>query len=126
LIKIRIEPEVLPLLEKYRDGTGERAFDFYKRYASLHTLTASANKGLKIIGKTVGLDNLQMYAARHSWAGILRNECGYAKSDVHEFLNHVDPGLQVTDLYLQKDWLLLAKANRKVLELFDWSDIIKK
>ena len=115
LIRIRIEPEILPLIEKYRDAEGERAFDFFRRYANHRTFGSAVNNGLKIIGKTVGLEKLQLYAARHSWAGIARNECGIPKSEVHEYLNHVDPELKITDLYLQKDWRPLAEANRKVI-----------
>ena len=117
LIKIRIEPEILHLLEKYKDESGERAFNFYKRYADHRIFGSAINKGLKTIGRSdaIKLENLQFYAARHSWAGIARNECGIPKSEVHEYLNHVDPDLKVTDLYLQKDWIPLAEANRKVI-----------
>jgi hypothetical protein len=116
LIKIRIEPEIFSLIEKYKDETDERLFNLHRRFSNHKTFGASINKGLKIIGKTIGLPDLQFYAARHSWAGIARNECGIPKSEIHEYLNHVDPDLKVTDLYLQKDWKPLANANRKVLD----------
>lgn len=116
LMKIRIEPEISQLIEKYRDETGERAFNLYRRFSDHKLFGTSINKGLKIIGRSVGLPDLTFYAARHSWAGIARNECGIPKSEVHEYLNHVDPDLKVTDLYLQKDWRPLAEANRKVID----------
>ena len=123
-IRIRLEPEALALLEKYKDETGERAFCFYRRYSTVDSFGTAINgrnkdkvkKGLKAIGESVGVPGLTFYAARHSWAGIARNECGIPKSEVHEYLNHVDPNLKVTDLYLQKDWTPLAEANRKVID----------
>ena len=116
-IHIRLEPEALQLYEKYRDETGEFAFGFYKHYSMYETFKNAIRKGIKVIGKMIGVPELTFYAARHSWAGIARNECGIPKSEVHEYLNHVDPDLKVTDLYLQKDWMPLAKANRKVIDM---------
>lgn len=115
-IQINIEPEAFPLFEKYRDVSCERVFDFHTRYTTAEGFNTAINKGLKHVGAAVGIDSLQFYAARHSWATIALNECDIPKSDVHEFLNHVDTELRVTELYTQKDWGRLARANRKVLD----------
>jgi integrase len=115
-IQINIEPEAVPLFEKYKDKSGTHVFDFHTRYTDSEGFNAAINKGLKYIGTAIGIDNLQFYAARHSWATIALNECDIPKSDVHEFLNHVDTELRVTELYTQKDWGRLARANRKVLD----------
>ena len=48
-------------------------------------------------------------------ASIARNKCGINKDDIHFALNHVDQGLKITDVYIEKDWSLIDKANRKVL-----------
>ena len=39
-------------------------------YADVNTFSTALNKGLKKVGKLVGVDDLEFYAARHSWATI--------------------------------------------------------
>ena len=116
-ISIKIEPEIQALVDKYRDPSGERVFKFYKMYSSLDTLSAAINKGLKKIGELIGVDDLEFYAARHSWATIAVNDAGVDKYTVHQSLNHMDDSMRVTDIYLKKSWDPIDKANRKVLDL---------
>ena len=52
-ISIRIEPEAQALVDKYRDTTGQRVFNFYRLYSSTDTFCAALNKGLKRIGKII-------------------------------------------------------------------------
>lgn len=115
-ISIKVEPEVLPLMEKYKDPTGERVFKFYKLYASMDCFSAAINKGLKKIGEDIGVDDLEFYAARHTWATIASNEVGVDKYTVHTALNHVDETMRVTDIYIKKSWDNIDEANRKVLD----------
>lgn len=116
-ISIRIEPEAARLVEKYRDPTGERVFDFHRRYSTAGGMSSSLNLGLKKIGAVLGIDDLEFYAARHSWATIANNEAGVDKYTVHEALNHVDPSMRVTDIYIRRDWSNIDRANRAVLDL---------
>ena len=116
-ISIKLEPEVMALFEKYRDPSGQRVFKFYKLYSSMDTFCAALNKGLKKLGDIIGVDDLEFYAARHSWATIATNEAGIDKYTVHEALNHVDPAMKVTDIYIKKNWSNIDKANRAVLDL---------
>lgn len=120
-ISIKIEPEIQALVDKYRDPSGERVFKFYKMYSSLDTLSAAINKGLKKIGELVGVDDLEFYAARHSWATIALNDAEVDKYTVHTALNHVDDSMRVTDMYIRKSWDPIDKANRKVLDLVQLS-----
>ena len=60
---------------------------------------------------------MEFYAARHSWATIASNEAGVDKYTVHEALNHVDPAMKVTDIYIKKNWSNIDKANRAVIDL---------
>ena len=115
-ISIKIEPEIKSLFDKYRDPKGKRVFCFYHWYSSPNTFTTAINKGLKKIGKKIGVDDLEFYAARHSWATIARNKAGVDKYTVHTSLNHVDEKMKVTDLYIDKDWSIIDQANRKVLD----------
>ena len=73
--------------------------------------------GLKEVGQIIGIERLQHYSARHSWATIAYNDCGIDKYVVHQALNHVDPTTAITDIYIKKDWSVIDRANRKVLDL---------
>lgn len=116
-ISIEIQPELEPLLAKYRDPSGQRVFNFYRMYGSINTFSAAVNKGLKKIGETIGEDDMEFYSARHTWATLAANEAGVDKYTVHTALNHVDEKMRVTDLYIKKSWKPLDNANRKVLDL---------
>ena len=123
-MKVRIETCIEPLLKKYRDPEGNRLFSFYKHYYSHMALNTAINKGLKQIGTKLGIDDLEFYAARHSWATIARSAAvGIDKATVHEALNHIDDQMKVTDIYIDRDWSVIWDANRKVLEKFDWTAV---
>lgn len=116
-ISIKLEPEVEALMKKYKDPSGKRVFNFYKLYGSVATFTTALNVGLKQIGKQLQIDDLEFYAARHSWATIANNDAGVDKYTVHAALNHVDDSMKVTDIYLRKSWDPIDKANRAVLDI---------
>lgn len=46
---------------------------------------------------------------------ISLNKCGVDKYTVHAALNHADPEMKVTDIYLEKDWSVINAANEKVM-----------
>lgn len=115
-ISIRIEPEIKKLVDKYRDLDGRRVFCFHKMYSSVNTFNAALNKGLKAVGSLIGVNDLEFYAARHTWATIATNEAGVDKFTVHSALNHIDESMKVTDIYIRKSWDPIDKANRKVLD----------
>lgn len=116
-ISIKIEPEAEQLFAKYKDASGLRVFDFFKRYADSHTFSSNVNKGLKVVATSCKIeDKLSTYYARHTWATIARNKCNVSKDDVDLALNHVDQGNKVADMYIEKDWSLIDKANRSVLD----------
>lgn len=121
-IKVRLEKEVQMLIEKYRnkDKSKKQVFDFYARYSGSIPFNAALNKGLKEVGEIIGVENLQFYAARHSWATIALNDARIDKYTVHEALNHVDEKMKVTDIYIKKDFSILWEANRRVLSMFDF------
>ena len=117
LISIKIEPELLPIIEKYRSKKGKSFFCFSERYADMRIFGSNVNKGLKKVADKCGIKiPLSTYYARHSWATIARNDCDISKDDIHLALNHVDSGLKVTDIYIAKDWSRIDEANRKVLD----------
>ena len=91
---------------------------FHKKALILGTGGASKaiNYGLKEIGGLLGVDDLEYYAARHSWATIALNKVGIDKYTVHAALNHVDESMRVTDIYIERDFVNENKANAKVIK----------
>lgn len=65
-ISIKVEPEARDLIEKYRDKSGERVFDFYQRYQSVDAFTRALNIGLTKICESLGTERVQFYSARHT------------------------------------------------------------
>jgi hypothetical protein len=80
---------------------------------------------LKEVGKDIGVEDLEYYAARHSFATIARNKLNVDKITVGEALNHIHKDSKVTDFYIQKDYSVINDVNRKVIE-FVFGDIIEK
>lgn len=119
-IQVDVPPCIMPIVEKYRDD--ERIFEFHKRYYGMKSFNKAVNIGLKEVGKEIGVDNLQFYAARHSLATIAVNDVGISKYIVNDMLNHTDPTLKVTELYIKKDFKAINEANVKVLEyVLNWN-----
>ena len=115
-MKVDIPKLVLPLVEKYKDKTGKRLFNFYQYYADEKGFNKSINYGLKEIGTILEIDDLEYYAARHSWATIALNKVGIDKYIVHAALNHIDYAMKVTDIYIERDFVNENKANAKVVK----------
>lgn len=117
-ISIKIEPEAQQIINRYIDTSGKYVFNFHKRYTDSHIFSSNVNKGLKIVAKAAKINEpLSTYYARHSWATIARNKCEISKDDVDLALNHIDGGHRMADVYIEKDWSRIDKANRAVLDL---------
>jgi len=115
-MQVDIPKLVMPIVDKYRDKSGKRIFDFYRYYADEKSFNKAINYGLKEIGSILGVDDLEYYAARHSWATIALNKVGIDKYTIHAALNHVDETMKVTDIYIERDFVNENKANAKVVK----------
>lgn len=115
-MEVAIPQIIMPIVMKYHDETGQRVFKFYRHYSSYSTFNKAINRGLKEIGKQLQIDDLEFYAARHSWATIALNKCGIDKYTVHSALNHVDETMRITDIYIERDFVNENKANAKVVK----------
>lgn len=116
-ISIGIQPEAEPLIEKFKDPTGKRAFRFYMMYKYDANLSDAINQALKVVAEAAGVNvPLSMYYGRHAWASIARNKGGVSKDDIDLSLDHVDRDHNMADVYIDKDWTLIDKANRAVLD----------
>ena len=120
-MKVRIEPEIMGLFAKYRgDGL---VFDFAKRYKDGKAFNRAINAGLDKIGKAIGVPELTFYYARHSMASICANVLNIEIARVDEMLNHADPRMALARVYIEKDFKPLWDANRRLIDLFDWSNV---
>jgi integrase len=114
LMKVKVHPFIKPLFLKYRGRL--RTFNFYTRYENYTNFNRALNMGLKEIGERLGIEKLQFYSARHSFASIAVNVIGINKWMVNDMLCHTDASMKVTDLYIQKDFTPINEANFKLLD----------
>ena len=82
-------------------------------------ITEMVNRGLAMWCKDEGIPRFTFGAARHTFATLARYKAGVEKATVDECLCHIGD-FKVTDIYLERDWDLLDRANKKVLALFRW------
>lgn len=123
-IEIEVPEVIKPLFKKYK-GTS-RVFDFCQRYTNPGSFNKHINKGLHIIAETLGIPKFDFYSARHTWASVARNKLGIDKYTIHEALNHKS-NLDITDIYIQKDYTNINKANAMVVKyILDLVGKIKK
>ena len=114
-ISVYIHPLALPIINKYRDPSGQHLFDFYKRYSNVRNLTKGIHRGMRSLCEEIRIDYIQFYSARHSFATIARNECNISKDDISLCLNH-SSGKTVTDTYIKQDFSRIDKVINKVVE----------
>jgi integrase len=116
-MRINIPTEVIPIFKKYQASEGKHVFTFSKRYSESDGLTTAVDKGLKSINEKLGLgiDELSLYYARHSWATIASNNVHLPDELVDECLVHA-PVHRMLRPYVKRDWSKVDKANRKVLD----------
>ena len=122
-MKVRIEPEIKKLFEKYSDPSKEKVFIFHKKYNSSETFNKLINKGLDEIGEIIGVPDLNYYYARHTMATLAANKAGIDVAREDEMLNHADSTLKLARVYIERDFSVLWEANRKLLSLFKWDNL---
>lgn len=113
-IHVKITDYIKPLVDKYRGK--ERVFNFSERFTTMESFNRAINIGLKEIGRELGIEHLQFYAARHSMATIAVNDVKISKYVVNDMLNHTDQSLKITELYIKKDFSHINEANVKLLD----------
>jgi integrase len=115
-MKIKVHPCINDLVEKYKGS--DHVFNFCKRYSSLENFNRAINMGLKEVGKEIGIEKLQFYSARHSFATIAVNEVRIPPYIVNDMLCHVDSSMKVTELYIKKDFTEINEANFRFIDYF--------
>ena len=112
-IEVKVHPVIQELIKRYKGNS--RVFSFYERYCDAPTFNKAINIGLKEVGKELGIDGLQFYQARHTFATLSRNLMHFSKSDVDEALNHVG-SYDIADIYITKDFTIINDNNFKLLD----------
>ena len=100
-------------MKRYEGST--HVFSFYRKYVVPENFNNNINRGLKDLGRAIGLPNLQFYQARHTFATLSRNMMKFSKSDVDEALNHVG-SYGIADVYITKDFNIINENNFKLIE----------
>ena len=118
-MRVRIEPCLEALVARYADPEGEYAFCFCRRFSNALYFSQTVRRGLISWAKKNGEEPFTLYSARHSWATIARSSlCNIDKATIDECLCHVNQGMKMADIYIEKDWSVLWDANQKVLRMF--------
>lgn len=112
-IEVKVHPFLKPLMRKYA-GT-KTIFNFCSRYHDYKGFNKNLNIGLKTVGKSVGINDLEFYQARHTFATLSRNLMKFSKGDVDEALNHVG-SFGIADIYIAKDFSIINDNNFKLIK----------
>lgn len=126
LFSVKIEPEIMALLRKYRDPKKKRLFKFYTMYSTYQGFNQNINVGCKALAKHLGLEfPLTTYYMRHTWATLASEECGCSDEEIALALNHIGAesdiksgrNLRVTRGYIHRKFKKNDINHRKVLDL---------
>lgn len=118
-IHVTIPPEALPYLSRLQDGPkGWWIPALHRLGPNKNMANARVNRFVKKWCEENGLPVFTYYAARHTWATLARR-AGVEKATVDDALGHKGD-FDVADIYAERAWDLVDKANRKVLDLFNW------
>jgi len=122
-LSIKIEPELQVLIDKYSPNGFLSTLK--TRYKQSSYLTATVNKGLKRICKDFGYTKITSNWSRHSWASLARNKAGVNVADIDFCLGHVNKDYKMADIYIEIDYTIFDRVNRKVLDLL-LEKVVKK
>ena len=115
-IEVAVHGIIRPLMDKYRDRTGKCVFNFSARYKSINGFNIALNAGLRLIARRLGMEKLQFYQFRHSWASIARNDLRADAYTVDEALNHKSMTNRLLDVYVKKDFGIINDLNKRVID----------
>lgn len=122
--EMRVEPLLLPLLEKYKTAPDDPyLFSFHKRFCDADSFNANVNTGIKQICKSMGLPKetwYSVYTFRYTWATVAQNDCAANIAEVGFGMNHVG-GHTVTRGYIMLDFSPAWELNKKVIDFIFFS-----
>lgn len=123
-IEMRVEPILLPLLEKYKaDENDPYLFNFHTRMTSSDSFNANVNTGLRKVCESMGMQKEEWFSAytfRHTWGTVAQNDCDATIDEVAFAMNHSN-GHAVTRGYIKLDFSPAWELNRKVIDFIFFS-----
>ena len=126
LYRVKVLPEVRPLLDRWLDPTKKRLFRLHLRYKDAETCGVALGLAMRAVEDAVPFErHYTFYAARHTYATLAYNVAGLDMYAVNELLNHSDVSMKITARYVERDWLKLYRAHKKIVKLVDWNKICK-
>lgn len=120
-LHVRIDERIRPLFDEWAEHDGVHAFIYHRFHIGYRQFNWALASGLASYRKRQGIPDkgLDFYSARHTWASLAYS-AGIDKATINDCLCHVDQAMKVTDIYINKDWSVLWRANHRVLEQFNW------
>lgn len=117
LVRVKLQPEALERVAALQDGPrGWWIPALHRNDRGKDVETRLVNRGLRRWAEREGIAPFTLGAARHSWASIARVDAAIEKATVDDGIAHKGD-YAVTDIYAEKNWTLVAKANRRVLDI---------
>ena len=116
-VRIRIEPELAAIIERYKDPTGERLFSFGTKFEIMqHNFRRGCDKIEAALGERVNFAKI-----RRTWATVAgKLECPDEVIDMS--LGHVPMTVRGRH-YEDYDWTRTAKWNRKIIDYIQYNKI---
>ena len=123
-IEMRVEPFIIPLLEKYiADEDDPYLLNFHNRFSTADSFNANVNIGIKQVCKSMGLDKEDYYCVytfRHTWGTIAQNDCDASIAEVAFAMNH-SSGHTITRGYIKINFAPAWELNSKVIDFIFFS-----
>lgn len=111
MISMNIPDEARVLLEQYN------GVNLQKRYSTIATFRQALKNGLSDVADKLKIPHFTFYHARHTFATLAHQRCGFSKEYIAAALNHVDQARAVTESYIVQDWSVVDQVQSGVLKL---------
>lgn len=117
VISVAVPEPARVLLDRYT------ARHIRNRYSGYDTFYSALKHGMKEVSAALGKP-ATFYHARHTFATLAHNRCGFSKDEIAAALNHVDQSRRVTERYIAVDWSVVDRVQAGVLALLPAKDVI--
>lgn len=118
-ISVSIPDEARAILERYSLKM------LHRRYTKYPYFIAAINSGLdKISRQLFEGRKITFYHARHTFASLAYNRCGFSKDWIGQALNHSDKSALMTERYIAADWSVVDKVQAGVLGLLPTKQLV--
>ena len=118
-IRVDVPECTAPFLDRLRGDSAGRFWLGKLHFWKESTAGAAVDHYLSLWCRKNGVPEFSFYAARKTWASLAWSMAGIDKATIDEGLGHVG-SYRMADVYIEKDWSVVNRANAKVLALFRW------